>query len=236
MERHRSSARARRRRGVVSRFGTLNPTDGGESSRASLSFNRVQRTDTGLLQFSAYAIRYKLDLWSTFTYYLKDPVNGDQMLQRDDRVVYGVKGSKTWYGTFWVRRMSNIVGVQARIDDIQDVGIFSTYRRRIIGTTQNAGVTESNAALYAENSIQWTRMAAHHLGRAQGSVRFRRQRQDVEQRRQLQHRQRPGRLRDRRQARLHIQSETRNRARAPGPRPHFSSTPARAITATMPAA
>ena len=142
--------------GVVSRFGTLNPTDGGESSRSSLSFNRVQRTDTGLLQFSAYAIRYKLDLWSTFTYYLKDPVNGDQMLQRDDRVVYGVKGSNTWYGTWWGRRMSNIVGVQARIDDIQDVGIFSTYRRRIIGTTQNAGVTESNAALYAENSIQWT--------------------------------------------------------------------------------
>jgi outer membrane receptor protein involved in Fe transport len=141
--------------GVIGRFGSLNPSDGGESSRSSVSFSRVKRTDTDLVQFSAYAIRYKLDLWSTFTYYLKDPVNGDQMLQRDDRVVYGVKGSKTWYSSLLGHPMSNVIGVQARIDDIRDVGIFPTYQRRILGTTQNAGVTESNGALYAENGIQW---------------------------------------------------------------------------------
>jgi hypothetical protein len=142
-------------RGVIDRFGSLNPADGGISSRDSLSFSRVERTAAGQVQFSAYAIRYKLDLWSTLTYYLKDPVNGDQMLQHDDRVVYGFKGSKTWYTELNGLPMSNVIGVQARIDDIRDVGIFPSYQRRTIGTKQNAGVMESNGAVYAESSIQW---------------------------------------------------------------------------------
>jgi TonB dependent receptor/TonB-dependent Receptor Plug Domain len=142
--------------GIIDRFGSLNSTDGGESTRSSVSFSRVKRTDTDLAQFSAYVIRYKLDLWSTFTYYLKDPINGDQMLQHDDRVVYGVKGSKTWYGDLFGHPTSNVIGVQARVDDIRDVGIFPTFQRQVIGTTQNAAVMESNGALYAENSTQWT--------------------------------------------------------------------------------
>jgi outer membrane receptor protein involved in Fe transport len=141
--------------GIIDRFGSLNPTDGGETSRSSLSFNRVRRSDTEQTQFSAYVIRYKLDLWSTFTYYLHDPVSGDQMLQHDDRVVYGFKASNTWYTALAGAPMSNLIGLQARLDDIRGVGIFPTYQRHILGTAQNAAVIESNAAAYFENSIQW---------------------------------------------------------------------------------
>jgi TonB-dependent Receptor Plug Domain len=141
--------------GRIDRFGTLNPTDGGISTRSSLSFSRVKRSDEDQLQLSAYVIRYKLDLWSTFTYYLRDPSNGDQMLQHDDRIVYGFKASKSWFTSVFGAPTTNIVGIQARIDDIKDVGIFSTFERQIIGTTQNAGVWESNGAAYAESSTQW---------------------------------------------------------------------------------
>jgi hypothetical protein len=141
--------------GIIDRFGSLNPTDGGISSRSSLSFNRVKRTDDGQVQVSAYVIRYRLDLWSTFTYYLRDPIDGDQMLQHDDRVVYGVKASQTWFTSLFGAPTTNVVGGQARIDDIKDVGIFSTVERRTTGTTQNAGVLESNGAVYAESSTQW---------------------------------------------------------------------------------
>jgi hypothetical protein len=140
---------------IIDRFGSLAPSDGGVSSRSSLSLSRVKHTDSAQDQISAYVIRYKLDLWSTFTYYLKDPVLGDQVLQHDDRVVYGLKGSKTWYSELAGRAMSNVIGLQLRVDDIRDVGIFPTYQRQIIGTTQNAAVLESNAGVYAENSLQW---------------------------------------------------------------------------------
>ena len=141
--------------GLIGRFGSLNPTDGGISSRSSLSFNRVKRTDDDQVQISAYVIRYTLDLWSTFTYYLRYPVNGDQMLQHDDRVVYGLKASKSWFGELFGLPVTNLIGVQTRVDDIRDVGIFPAFERQVIGTTQNAGVLESNGALYAESSIDW---------------------------------------------------------------------------------
>jgi outer membrane receptor protein involved in Fe transport len=141
--------------GLISRWGSLNPTDGGISSRSSLSFSRVKSTESGQAQFSAYVIRYKLDLYSTFTYFLKDPVFGDQMLQHDDRVVYGFKGSKTWVSQIAGMPVSSVIGVQARVDDIRDVAIDPTFQRKIIGTEQNAKVEESSGAIYAESSLQW---------------------------------------------------------------------------------
>ena len=141
--------------GITDRFGSLNPSDGGHSSRYSLSFNRVTRTAEDQLQLSAYVIRYRLDLWSTFTFYLSDPVNGDQMLQHDDRGVYGFKVSKSWFGSLFGLPSTSLLGVQARIDDIRDVGIFHTVERRVIGVDQDAGVVEAAGALYAENTLEW---------------------------------------------------------------------------------
>jgi hypothetical protein len=141
--------------GLIDRFGSFNPSDGGVSTRSSLSFNRVKRSDDGQLQMSAYVIRYKLDLWSNFTYYLRDPINGDQMLQHDDRVVYGFSASRSWFTSLLDAPTTNVIGIQARMDDIKDVGIFSTFQRQVIGTTQNAAALESNGALYAESSTQW---------------------------------------------------------------------------------
>ena len=70
-------------------------------------------------------------------------------------MVYGLQGSKTWHTELAAIRMSNVIGLQGRVDDIRDVGIFHTFERQILGATQNASVLESNAAVYAENTLQW---------------------------------------------------------------------------------
>jgi outer membrane receptor protein involved in Fe transport len=150
--------------GLIGRFGSLAPSDGGETSRYSLSFNRIRRTDAAQLQFSAYVIRYKLDLYSTFTYYLVDPVYGDQMLQHDDRTVYGFKGSQTWFARLGDIRMSNLIGVQARFDDIRDIGLYHTSQRSILAADQHAAVTESSGAVYFENTTHWLEKLQTVLG------------------------------------------------------------------------
>jgi len=150
--------------GLVGRFGTLSPSDGGISSRYSLSFNRVKRSENDQVEFSAYVIRYKLDLYSDFTYYLRDPIYADQMLQHDDRVVYGFEASKTWFGTLWDRPSSTVVGAQARVDDIRDVAIDATFERQYLSTRQDAGVVESKGAVYVENSTAWTGAVRTVLG------------------------------------------------------------------------
>ena len=149
---------------VIDRFGSLNPSDGGETARSSISFTAGSRTDSDQTRISAYVLRYRLDLWSTFTYYLKNPTYGDQMLQHDDRVVYGVKGSKTWFADLGTSPMINVIGASARVDDIRDVGIFPTFQRQLLGTTQNAGVVEASAAIYGENTVRWREWLRTVLG------------------------------------------------------------------------
>lgn len=158
--------------GLIGRYDSLAPTDGGISSRYSLSFSRVRRTEDDQVQLAAYVIRYKLDLYSTFTYFLSDPTLGDQMLQHDDRVVYGLNGSKTWYASAGGVRTTTVIGAQGRVDDIRDVRIDATYQRQPLRTRQDAGVLESTAALYLENSTSWSPWLRTVLGLREDGFRF----------------------------------------------------------------
>src|SRR5207245_3370140 len=79
--------------GSLSRFGAIDPTDGGTTHRYSLSGDWQRNSATALTQLSAYAVDYGLDLFSNFTYFLDDPANGDQFEQLDRRVVCGFSAS-----------------------------------------------------------------------------------------------------------------------------------------------
>jgi outer membrane receptor protein involved in Fe transport len=74
---------------VPSRFGTLNPTDGGVAQRASLSFQSHATIGAGQLSVSAYFIYNQLHLYNDFTHYLVDPVHGDQEDQFENRHAFG---------------------------------------------------------------------------------------------------------------------------------------------------
>lgn len=140
--------------GLISRFDTIDPTDGGRSYRQSLSAHWARQGDTGDSRASAYFIRSSLDLYSNFTYFMDDPVNGDQFQQRDDRKVAGVDLSHTFYGSAWGKEMAHLFGLQQRMDWI-DVGLYRTVRRSLLSTTGEHGVRESGSAIYYENNTKW---------------------------------------------------------------------------------
>jgi hypothetical protein len=75
--------------GLIGRYGTLDASDGGESSRYSLSADCAVPLAGGELQTTAYGFKYRLNLYSNFGQFLNDPVNGDPFEQSDDRNVYG---------------------------------------------------------------------------------------------------------------------------------------------------
>ena len=81
--------------GLIGRYGTLDASDGGTSSRYSLSVDYSAPLAGGQFQTTAYWFKYRLNLFSNFTYFLDDPVNGDQFEQADDRNVLGWTGSWT---------------------------------------------------------------------------------------------------------------------------------------------
>ena len=66
--------------GQVGRYGALDPSDGGDTSRYSLAYAMRKRSDNRLFEFDAYVIRSQLDLYSNFTYFLADPDLGLRVL------------------------------------------------------------------------------------------------------------------------------------------------------------
>ncbi|MEM7015909.1 MAG: TonB-dependent receptor, partial [Pseudomonadota bacterium] len=138
--------------GLIDRLGSLDTAAGGQSSRHSLSAQwHNQHWD-----ITAYAIRYQLDLWSNFTYFLDDPVNGDQFQQVDDRWVYGATGRHLFTSQFANFEVDHILGVQARFDAIDEVGLYRTQARRRIGTVRSDEVDEWSLAAYWQGTIQFT--------------------------------------------------------------------------------
>lgn len=142
--------------GTIPRFGAIDPTDGGRTSRYSVSLDRHRTLDNGgVFHMDVYAIRYRLKLFSNFTYFLNDPVNGDQFEQSDDRTVFGLTPSWIFSGKWDGRPVTNKFGVDARRDNMT-VALYDTVAQQVSGTVRSDKVAQTGVGLYYENTLQWT--------------------------------------------------------------------------------
>ncbi|MBQ0960129.1 TonB-dependent receptor [Ideonella sp. 4Y11] len=150
------------------RFDSLDASDGGSTSRASLSGEWHRADDAGEARVSAYAMRYRLKLFSNFTYALERPATGDQFSQQDARSVYGLQAAQAWQISDALRTE---LGAQLRHDRIR-VGLFDTQARRILATTREDEVVQTQAALYAQAAWQATPWLKAIAGLRADSARF----------------------------------------------------------------
>ena len=99
--------------GYLGRFGSEDPSDGGNTNRFALSGRLAQSDDLGSWKANAYVVKSQLDLFNNFTYFLSDPVLGDQFHQHDDRLVAGANISRTLNGSFAGSPMQTTFGLQS---------------------------------------------------------------------------------------------------------------------------
>jgi outer membrane receptor protein involved in Fe transport len=141
--------------GEIGRYGSLDPSDGGRSGRFSLSGQWAQSSDAGVSRMNVYVIRSSLDLWNNFTYFLNDPVNGDQFHQHDDRVVGGINASHIFRTVFAGRPMETEIGLQSRYDEI-DLALTNTVQRQLLSDIRSDKVQEASVGFYVRNTVRWT--------------------------------------------------------------------------------
>lgn len=141
--------------GLIGRFDAIDPTDGGTAHRYSLSSAWHRTTAEGSTNINAYVIRNQLDLYSNFTYYLDDPIAGDQFNQRDQRTTLGLNVSHSLPTPLFGKNSDTTVGLQMQNDNIVN-GLFNTIARQRLSTTREDHVTESSAGLYLENNTRWS--------------------------------------------------------------------------------
>ena len=141
--------------GTLGRFDAVDPSDGGASKRLSLSGVWRRTAADAASKVSAYLIRNQLALYSNFTYYLDDPVNGDQFAQPDRRVTAGVDASHTWHRHLADMTSDWTVGANLQNDNVFN-GLYSTAGRKTIAVTRADHVVETSLGLYVENLTRWS--------------------------------------------------------------------------------
>ena len=157
--------------GELGRFDAIDNTDGGDAHRYSLSGAWRRTTGAGVTHINAYAIYNKLDLYSNFTYFLDDPVNGDQFNQPDRRTVTGLNASHTLPTPLFGRESETTVGLQLQNDNIFN-GLYSTAARQRLSTTREDHIVEGSVGLYAENTTRWADKFKTVAGLRQDFYRF----------------------------------------------------------------
>lgn len=137
--------------GTISRFGAIDDTEGGRTDRtnATARLTTVLPNDAVLTNQLYYA-RYNFDLYSNFTFFLGDSVNGDQIRQRDrGRDLYGYLGTYEQHGSFLGLPVKTTLGAGTRLDDTE-VGLFRATKRVTTDTTSLTHVYEQNVNGYAD--------------------------------------------------------------------------------------
>jgi hypothetical protein len=150
--------------GLISRLGTLDSTDGGNSGRGALSFNWLRSNDVGTTTLTMYGFYYRLNLFSNFTYFLDDQVNGDQFEQIDRRLVVGANLKRSWNQTWLGKDVENLVGVQIRNDYIPQSGLDHTASRHLLNVRLDDRIEEFTTGAYGNNQIQWTDWLRTNVG------------------------------------------------------------------------
>jgi hypothetical protein len=142
------------RSGLLSKFGSLDTTTGGESSRYSLSLSSQSEIASGDLSVNVFAIDYDMDLYSNVTYFTSS--EGDQFKQIDSRRIYGgnitLESEQEWAS----QTVINTFGADVRLDDINEVGLLSTSGRRIRDTLHLDRVNESSLGVFWQSELNWT--------------------------------------------------------------------------------
>lgn len=166
------------RSGAIGRYGAIDPSDGGKTSRSSASAEYAATDAVGRVRASAYAIDYALNLFSNFTYFLDHPTQGDQFEQEDRRQIYGGELARTWFGHLGSRDSDTTLGTQLRHDRIGNLGLYRTVGRvrsaktavevdaasglvtgtaTVPATVREDAMKQTSVGLYVENRTQWLR-------------------------------------------------------------------------------
>lgn len=139
--------------GLLPRFSSLDPTEGGKSNRYQFYANLVwQGKGQQTLQIKPYLYYYDLDLFSNFTFFLNDPINGDQIEQRDKRRVVGVKTQYQRFDQAGKVGFFTEVGTGVRYDHIHNELNHSRARILLSRTTQNR-IHQFNPYVYAQEKM-----------------------------------------------------------------------------------
>ncbi len=152
---------------LITRFGSLDPSDGNITERQSLSGHVFKSGDDWQWVTSAYVIHSRLTLWNNYTHYLVDPVLGDQEEQNENRLTLGAQSVFQHDHSIAGFETENEIGIMARHDS-EYIDRRHTQFRKVLADCPNSpfggGAYTCNAdrvslddvGIWISNTTHWT--------------------------------------------------------------------------------
>jgi hypothetical protein len=124
---------------------------------------RLRPTESSELRALAYAATYRFNLFSNFTLYLRDPDNGDEIEQIDQRTFYGGKVSYRVVHQAGRVTLDTTIGAEGRNDDIHEE-LWNSVQRRQIAAVRSNDVHQSSVGAYINEEITPARWIRANVG------------------------------------------------------------------------
>src|SRR5688572_691472 len=143
------------RNNMISRFGAIDNSEGGNTSRSNLIIRYASQWKNNWKMINQlYYSRYHFNLFSNFTFFLSDTVNGDEINQKEMRNIYG---GNTTVAKAWLlgnKKVNTELGAGFRYDDVMGIELSRAVKRQFIGSLQKGDVKETNGYLYWNQIIE----------------------------------------------------------------------------------
>ncbi|MGI8893825.1 MAG: TonB-dependent receptor [Bacteroidia bacterium] len=116
--------------GLISRFGAIDEFEGGNTSRYNLQLEWI-KIFNGLssLKQNMYISNYNFNLFSNFTFFASDSINGDRIKQAENRMIYGYKAVYDNNYEVVGKNIKFELAGGVRIDDIDNLELSSVKDR-----------------------------------------------------------------------------------------------------------
>ena len=144
--------------GLTGFFGSVDPTEGGETSRTNFNAQFLTITPNNhVIKNQLFYSNYNFELYSNFTFFKEDSINGDQIRQKERRNLFGYNGSYSINSSIGEKDVTTTFGVQYR-QDITNGTELSRTKDRVITTNalKLGNINEINASIYADELIKFS--------------------------------------------------------------------------------
>lgn len=144
--------------GLTTFFGAIDNTEGGRTSRHNVNVEILTSlSNGGILRNQLFASYYDFELYSNFTFFKEDPIDGDQIRQKEQRKIFGYHGSFQKESTLLGFRTETKAGLQIRHDGVDHLELTRTKNRSIDKAALMLGaVRETNTAAYFSQKVELT--------------------------------------------------------------------------------
>ena len=144
------------REGLISRYGSIDDSEGGRTKRTNASaILTTMLPHDAVLRQQIYYSKYDFSLFSNFTFYLQDPVNGDGINQTDDRHLLGYTATYDQDAQLGSHNLHTTLGVGTR-NDFSTLGLRHSAKREILDTTTTGRLYERNFNAYLDETLALT--------------------------------------------------------------------------------